>query len=87
MTQLDYIFNGSTSFSFPALGQAGGGHLPLISVLLQKGADGERSEAASFKLGSADSLPGMVSGVEMQIPGLTSLELCLGRGRRLVRMV
>ncbi|KAI4536717.1 hypothetical protein MG293_012920 [Ovis ammon polii] len=34
-----------------ALGQAGGGHLPLISVLLQKGADGERSEAASFKLG------------------------------------
>lgn len=87
MTQLDYIFNGSTSLSSPALGQAGGWHLPLTSVLLQKGADGERSEAASFKLGSADSLPGKVAGVEMQIPGLTSLELCVGGGRRLVRMV
>ena len=61
--------------------------LVVGTVLLQKGADGERSEAASFTLGSADSLPGMVSGVEMQIPGLTSLELCVGGGRRLVRMV
>ena len=36
--------------------------LVVGTVLLQKGADGARSEAASFTLGSADSLPGMVSG-------------------------
>lgn len=62
MTQLDYSCNESTSLLFPILG-LGGGHLPLASVLLQKGIDGKRSEVAFFKLRSAGPAPRMVAGV------------------------
>lgn len=39
MTPTDYIFNVSTSPAFPPLARGGGRHLPLASVLAQKGVD------------------------------------------------
>lgn len=64
MTALDYIFNVSASPPFLASAQGGSRCLPPASVLVQKGVDRERSEAAFFKLRSADSLPRVAQGRE-----------------------